>query len=538
MTTATTPTSVEPFGDADAARADIFDPKKFISFTGRRFRSGLGMRPDDGDIRVIVGGKGAGKTIYLRRLQTTLSQNQSLYVDDWRNRPPVTRLVLDVWSWSTSVTDCRQRWSRLWRRAIFRSLVSHLLKADRLRNQIPAGVANRLRRDFPELLPDFEGRSSIVSQVEAIVREHPGREALDAFLHNPRWEFLENHVIDAVEDLPAMYFFLDALDEEFETAPSQWLDCQVGLLRQVLELRANQRLGGQLHLIIGVRDLVYSTTQDSEHASRFTRTPGIRYLRWDWDAIVYFLEGKLETLDQAEWMLDLRADDPLERWLGMSVIYNVKRGREEVLRDYILRHTRSIPRDVIQMGNALCGCIDVAVDNGDGCLTQETVRNTVAEVSRESGQEQLRIVSNHIVADLMPREALKHDYLEFYMDLLDLDPGAEPEDVGRAYQRTVFNQLCAALAELLEDRVTSRRLEHFATTLAKLGDVDVLSILWQHRLLGYVDGRSRLNDPVVFYGVARDDSLELPQGHAHYALHPILIDAIKRLRGVGATVQL
>lgn len=532
---------INPFGDADAARVS-FDPSNFVEFTGRRFRGGLAMRPDDGEVRVIVGGKGAGKTIYLRRLQTGLSRDRSRYVDDWRNRPPATRHVLEVWGWSASVTDCRQRWSRLWRRAIMRSVVSHLLhgkfNARPLSAGIPEGVVTRLRRDFPELLPTFEERSSIVTQVEAIIQEHPDREALDAFLDNPRWEVLELQIIDALEDRPPVFFILDALDEEFENAPSQWLDCQVGLLKQVFELRSNQRFGSNLHVIIGVRDLVYSTTQHSEHSTRFHRTAGIRYLKWDRDAIQYFLHAKLRQLDEEEWMLDRRASDPVERWLGHRLIWNPRRQREELLEDYILRHTRLIPRDVIQMGNALCDCINEVVDSTELSLHPDALRRTVAEVSREAGMEQLYIVANHITADLMPREALEHDFADSFIDLGQSIADRTPDEVKSAHQSAVLDSLRGALGELGEDRITAGRLNTLVAKLGILNQADILSILWQHRLLGYVDGKDRLHDPVVFYGVTQDDSLELPAGKKYYALHSILIDAVDGLRGVGATVQL
>jgi hypothetical protein len=525
---------VDPLGDADAARASLFDPEQFVEFKGRRFNSGLGMGPSDGGVRVIVGGKGAGKTIYLRRLQTGLSSNHSLYVDDWRNKPPATRDVLTIWSWSSSVTDCRHRWSQLWRRAIMRSVTSHLLCVKKLRARVPQGTLGRLARDFPELIPQFEGPSSIVSQVGAVIREHRDRDALDNFIHHTRWEVFEQRLIEALEESPPMFFILDALDEEFETAPSQWLDCQEGLLRQVLELRANQRFGARLHVVIGIRDLVYSTTQQGEHASRFHRVPGIKYLRWNGEAIAHFLEEKLRGLDADRWMLKPSAGETVERWLGHEMIYNKKRERWEVLQDYILRHTRLIPRDVIQMGNALCRDIDVVVDGGERVLHEDSIRDTVAEVSRESGIEQLYIVANHITADIMPREALEHGFADTYIELPD--EKASPEDVARAFQRAVFKDLRSALGELQEDRITKKRLSDFAASLENLGDVDVLSILWQHRLLGYIDGGKRLEGTPIFYGVAQDDGLELPREHAHYALHPILIDAVPRLKGVGNVV--
>ena len=50
----------------------------FVTFEGRRFRQGLGMAADDRTVRVIVGSKGSGKTLYLRRLQAAAQREPSL----------------------------------------------------------------------------------------------------------------------------------------------------------------------------------------------------------------------------------------------------------------------------------------------------------------------------------------------------------------------------------------------------------------------------------------------------------------------------
>ncbi len=527
--------SYEPFGDADASAANAFERSEFIEFTRRRFRSGLGMSATDGEARVIVGAKGAGKTIYLRRLQQGLSSKSGVYVDAWHNRPPATANVLDVWSLSTSVDDCRRRWSLIWRRAILRSVASHLIKAKTL--GASDSVRETLRHDFPELLPKFEARSSAISQVDAIITTHRGVHALDKFLRNNRWEALEEVIADALEDTRPVYFILDGLDEEFESAPSQWLDCQEGLLRQVLTLRAGDEFRRRLHVIVGIRDLVYATFIQSENAQRFRRSPAIRHLRWDRDAISHFLHAKIGALDAEEWFLDSRSKDPVTQWLGLKEVWNVRRDCCEDVERYLLRHTRCLPRDIVQIGNALCDRIAATPDR---CLNAEIIRRTVAGVSREFGDEQLWVVANHITAALMPREAPKHGFVEAYVNNasnVTNARGSALNDVGRAYQTAVIAMLHGGLRSLGEDRVEADALERFADDLHLLEGVDLLSILWQHRLIGYIDGTDRLYGPVVFYGMNNDD-LNLPRHKAAYALHPSLIDSVEGLRGVGNAVEM
>ena len=159
-----------------------------------------------------------------------------------------------------------------------------------------------------------------------------------------------------MEGLPPLCFYLDALDEHFERAPVQWLACQKGLCRQVLQL---SDVFPRLHVVISVRDLVFAALSDSEHLTRYKRTYKIRALDWDYSAISHLFEHKLKHLPR-EYQLQRNAVDPVERWLGIRAILVCGLGgrqREEPVKDYLLRHTRStvIPRDLVQLGNALCG---------------------------------------------------------------------------------------------------------------------------------------------------------------------------------------
>lgn len=151
---------------------------------------------------------------------------------------------------------------------------------------------------------------------------------------------------------PPLFFYVDAVDEEFAHAPMEWHRCQKGLFYQVMRFVRDARLGARLHLVICVRDIVLSSVYQSEHASRYRNEPHIRVLDWDENSIEYFLRQKIDGL-LAQYLCRPHAADEMERWLGSSQIFNTRRRVKEDLMQYILRHTRLIPRDVVQLGNDL-----------------------------------------------------------------------------------------------------------------------------------------------------------------------------------------
>src|SRR6185295_18438177 len=96
----------------------------------------------------------------------------------------------------------------------------------------------------------------------------------------------------------------------------------------VFELLNDSRMGSRLHVVIGVRDIVFSSTQMTEHATKYEGSPHIRQLDWDGPAIRYFLEHRLRGLIN-EYLMDPAANRRIERWLGVASVYNEKRDRNE-----------------------------------------------------------------------------------------------------------------------------------------------------------------------------------------------------------------
>ena len=117
-----------------------------------------------------------------------------------------------------------------------------------------------------------------------------------------------------------IYFYLDAVDEEFSHAPMYWLRCQEGLFYQVMRLLRDHRLGGRLHVVVCIRDIVMSSVYRSEHAPRYYNEPHIRVLTWDRGSLLYLLEHKLQRLPQLLLMrrsansLTTIRDGPRSQW--------------------------------------------------------------------------------------------------------------------------------------------------------------------------------------------------------------------------------
>jgi hypothetical protein len=487
------------------------------------------MAADDRMVRVIVGRKGSGKTLYLRRLQAAAQRERSLYADAWRLDLPTTSEVVRVSDLSIARDDAIERWERIWQRAVQRALISHFLCSGRLRVALQRFVPT-LQTWERSLTSSFDAPMSVYSQVSEIVNKYRGTRSLDTYLGDSAWNAVEHGLREMLDHCPPVCFYLDAVDERFEAAPRQWLVCQLGLYNQVLTLLADPHFGSRLHVVIGVRDLVFSSTQTGEHATRHGTSDYVRYLDWDHAAILYFLHQRIDAVD-ADYRMSPEVSDPVERWLGMRQITNTARGIDEQLDDYMLRHTRLIPRDIVHLGNSLCDLIDRSADQT--FLLQDDVRTVVRSQARKFGDEQLMIVANHVTSSAMPRGAA-----DWGIDGLYTGEDGDATEGGRSLQEGLRELVKDLLRRLHVDRFSRDALDSFAAhARSSFGDtIDLPSILWQHGLLGYIHGPIRTGEP-VFYAATHEDSVRLPRGKHGYALHPILIDAVGGLRGVGNVVH-
>src|ERR1700746_1353094 len=162
---------VGPFGNPDGSRADIEDLiSEFVDFGGNPAYGHLATRANDAGVRVIVGKLGAGKTVYLRRLQDFQAHQESVYADGPQQSLPKTEVIVKACQWFSDRVLV-EKWMQIWERAIMRSLASHVLRRPELRQQLREEPAEALERSYQRLLDDFRRPRSIYSQVRDIINQ-------------------------------------------------------------------------------------------------------------------------------------------------------------------------------------------------------------------------------------------------------------------------------------------------------------------------------------------------------------------------------
>jgi hypothetical protein len=511
-----------PFGNPDGSREQLDQiVKTFVSFGNASAWGGLSTPADDRTARILVGRKGSGKTLYLRRLHAHASTENSVYADPIQQDRISTSNVISFCQWFKK-NEVDEKWTALWRRAIIRSLISHLLCNENLKGSASDLLRQQLERDFPRAVRSFRAAVSVYSQAASIIYECTTRAQLERYLGDPIWYEIETILADALKDFPPICFYLDAVDEEFENAPLYWLHCQKGLFYQCMGLLRDAKFGSRLHVIICIRDIVLSSVYRSEHQTRYKGESHIRVLNWNKSSISYFLDQKILKLSDIFLVFPGESNTPIESWLGIRTIRNVARDITERLDDYFLRHTRLLPRDIVVLGNMLCQMISRAKATGRPYDLEDIIRNTVSDCALGFGNEQLEICANEFISSSMPHHAAHHGYHDAYVANQD-------------YAKGVVGQFDKMIGDIGIDRFTRSHIEASRKTSAPLfvENNDPWSILWRNRLVGYLEEKGD-GERHIFYSDDRIDQFHLPENKQIYLFHPILIDAVG-IASVGAT---
>ena len=510
---------VGPFGNPDGSRADIEDLiSEFVDFGGDPAYGHLATRANDSMVRVIVGKLGAGKTVYLRRLQDFQSHQDSVYADAPQQSLPKTEVVVKACQWFSDRVLV-EKWMQIWERAIMRSLASHLLCRPELRHQLRDEQAEELEKSYGRLLDDFRRPRSIYTQVRDIINQQQTAHQLSAYLDDPLWDDLEDLLGEVVGQCKPIYFYLDALDEEFSHAPMYWLKCQEGLFYQVMRMLRDHRLGGRLHIVVCIRDIVMSSVYRSEHAPRYYNEPHIRVLTWDRSSLLYLLQKKLQRLPPS--LLMRRATSgpaTIGDWLGVDGHWPGPDG-DGTIEDYLLSHTRLIPRDIISLGNELNEEVLRQKQVGHQSLPPAALAGVAQRCAKRFGDSQLAQCANQISSDLMPKNAALHDYSELFTSTQAYIAGVQ-EDV-RSFVRMIgvdrFSRGDLGALQEVADL-------HFEKA------TDLASVLWQNGLLGYVDESGRRR----FYSMGDVEEFHFPPEVGTYVLHPCLVHTVGGIRHVAS----
>jgi hypothetical protein len=508
---------VGPFGNPDGSRADIEDLiSEFVDFGGNPAYGHLATRANDSMVRVIVGKLGAGKTVYLRRLQDFQAHQDSVYADVPQQSLPKTEVIVKACQWFSDRVLV-EKWMQIWERAIVRSLASHLLRHPELRQQLRDEQVAEIEQSYGRLLGDSRRPRSIYSEVRDIINQQHKAHQLSAYLDDPLWDDLEDLIGEAISQCKPIYFYLDAIDEEFSHAPMYWLKCQEGLFYQVMRLLRDHKLGGRLHVVVCIRDIVMSSVYRSEHAPRYYNEPHIRVLTWDRSSLLYLLEQKLRRLPASLLMRRTAGGTPtIHDWLGVNGNWPGPNG-DATIEDYLLSHTRLIPRDIISLGNELSEEVWRQKQAGREGVPTAALQGVVQRCAKRFGDSQLAQCANQISSDLMPKNAALQDYSELFTSTQAYISGVQ-EDV-RSFVRMMgvdrFSRGDLAALQEVADL-------HFE------GTTHLSSVLWQNGLLGYVDESGQRR----FYSMSDVEQFHFPPDVDSYVLHPCLMYAVGGIRHV------
>jgi hypothetical protein len=504
------------FGDPDGGRADLDD---FIDVA--EIRRSAFFSPDSGRVRVVIGRKGSGKTLYLRRLAAEIRDNPSTFyagadyviVDESEQTHLLnSEQVIRVAHLSNEIS-LTEVWQQLWGRAIVTAAATQVLYQERLKRYVLETERSALLQDFASLIGrKTKAPRSPFTTLKHLIDRVSSPVGLSKQLNDPLWDDLENRVADLLERCPPLYFVIDTVDEDFAHAPSYWARCQKGLFYETMRLLRNRRLGSRLHVVISIRDMVYHAVFRSEHASRYVGDPHLRILHWTTEAATALLDAKDRRIPAA---LRPKGDvGSLAEWLGFHTVTNAFGIKEEV-QSYALRHTQCLPRDIVSLGNLLGAAMDASYARG-AQFTEANFREVVSDVATLSGHVQLGVAANQVIADEIPLEASRHGFVDAYLSIKEYreDRIDKLKSIISACRRLRFGR-----ESFLSLQAAGRR--HF-------GAPDLGSILWQVGLLGV---ELEEGPYPIFFSFDRLGRLKIPEPAAEYVFHPSMREVAGLQRG-------
>jgi hypothetical protein len=216
----------QPFGDPDGTLNDLEDiMANFVLFHDEFKLEGLALDENNRKARVLVGRKGSGKTVQLRRLHASALKENSIYVEkEIEYDTPPTSSIIKFCQWFDEPT-LTEAWMKVWRAAFFQVIFSHLYT----QNLIPSESLDYIKKTYKNILPPLIRKPfSVYSRVDTIISTHNSVEHINKFLNHELWQPFKKELLSLMENNKPMFFYIDAIDDEFSHAPMYWLRCQKG----------------------------------------------------------------------------------------------------------------------------------------------------------------------------------------------------------------------------------------------------------------------------------------------------------------------
>lgn len=513
-----------PFGDSDASRVDFH--KLRASYVNLSNKSSDIDEAIDTSVRVIVGRKGSGKTLYIRTIQDHYRRLNSerdgpVYITDIDNEPPDTNLIVKITTWfEQKETEADEIWRRIWKIVILRTTYTHLFYAQDLQKYVAARKKTAFIEKYHAILPAAKVPTSVFNQLTSFLANFNSEYNLKSFLYKEEWAAFEAELTQLIKQSPPIYFFLDQLDDDFTRAPYQWLKCQYGLFACMFRFIRNSTFGGRLHIIACIREIVYAYILHTQDGSKYLSESKIKVLRWDKDLAKHFLEKKIQVLDDKNFIAQDESKTIFNFFGVERMILKRANGYNEDISSYILRHTMLMPRDIINVGNIFCEKRSLNKNCDRGILLKEAVKY----VARQIAKEQTVIASILIINKWIYNGVVEDDNYNFF--------------VNEQMVQAVNKELCKLIMRIGKDRFTQKLLKNVEIKLSEFNmnmSDKPFNALFLAGLLGYIEKDAESNVREVFFSESRNTQFSLPDLKKDYVFHSSLIDYLE-IKPVGKPV--
>ncbi len=499
-----------PFGNPDGARANLQEIEaSFIT----DFPYGLRISKDPSFLskRFFIGAKGSGKTVYLKKLQSILKKKLDdqpgvIYVDDEINlNLECTEFVIRFCDLFERRETLSEKWNGIWQLAIFTAVAHKFLFVERLKNYPTKEQSAQLRDLLCSMELFLETNVSVYQSVRTLLYVCDTQYKTNRLLFSKYLVQLRSLLNQILRNAPPIYIFLDTVDLEFENAPLHWLLCQKGLFYSVMSLLEENVFGDRLHIVVCVRDIVFNNILSSEHVTKFATESHVFLLLWNEGNIRDFISQKIQRLSDCYFINDISYIVPHKRtindWLGVDTLE--VNGREEKVLDFIVSHSRLVPRDIINILNKL-STLKLEKSNNSALQTEKWIVNTVANESLAIGGEMITTCEKSIMANGIPIKAGQNGYADYYL-------------ADKYYQKSVSDKLLEVLKLIKNQMISPAILQSVQDKANEVfeHDVHILETLWHCGIVGYIDADGKTK----YYAQDFRGDTRFPSGEKQYVFH-------------------
>lgn len=510
-----TPLSFDPapFGEPNASdRSDI--ENTYVDVTDVISAKYISTN-DITKAKIVVGRKGSGKTHLLRHIEilsrpkVQLCKYLSLGSDIFSGRG------IRAFRGVMSPEETTVFWAELWKAAFLLSVLTifynqnperraikaiHACEGDVFFQETPdllADFRNSIRNNYPQVAWDQAPRRPLspIAMLSEITKRYTNLNSVNEdFRKSLNFDYLEHDVLQLLHNYGQVHYIIDGLDELAWADLTGWLDVQRGLFKCAFLLSAVTKSTQYLKLTVSVRNYVFNRSTQDPHADR--TDAHLLKLNWDRNAAERFLNERLYSASGGNFARSelLEGPRPFAKWLGFETKLPSTRGFEESVEQYLLRHTRLSPRNIIDALNKLASDIGQA-DKQKQDFSPDEFSKSVSTIARDIAKKMLITTAEEVVATIPGAEKLlaarQNDYKvqgEFLINM-------------------VADELEAAIAMMEYEVVTREKFGDLLDLICdfSIGSVsdkgkrqtcrDIEGILWRSGLIAY---RQKSDEPWKF----------------------------------------